>query len=534
MPPRVDRLLRSAAPGAPWIVLAAGAAFTAYLLTLPRPGVFYSGDAGLKSLLVEQFARGDLHPDLRLEGAPWVEELWTEGAYPFQPPFVYAEGERRFAAFPLPFLYLTAPATAALGWRGLYLWPALGVVAVWLALIRLCNRLGLGPTWTAVALLAVVASPLTIYAAMFWEHTPGVALAFGGLGLLAAPAPRSERWNGLVAGLLVGAAVWFRSELVWLAAVATALLPVAPRLGVPLRGRVAFVAGVAAAGALLLGWNVLAYGSPLGMHARQVVEGADLAGRAREIAWVIPRLLRNLAAHGPVVLLAALAAAAALATRRGQDGAPGQVRFWAGLGLAFLVGVAIVLPRLASGADGGKQFGPRYLLVLFPVAAVVLAVSAKALFDAAATPWRVAIALAVGIAVGASVRVNLIAGARDLADDYAHRVAPILDAVRADPARVLVASDQYVSQELASQLGAKQVLLAGSAPELARLLPALWAHGEGRFLFGTVEQPLEGDLRVAAPGATASTPLRFRVVGCTTQFCLHEVRLLSPPPTSAR
>src|SRR5438034_4305646 len=83
-------------------------AFSGFLLTLTRPGVFYSGDAGVKFLLVEQFARGEFHSDLRLAAVPWVRDLWAHGFYAFEPPFVYEVGNRHFACYPVPFLLLAA------------------------------------------------------------------------------------------------------------------------------------------------------------------------------------------------------------------------------------------------------------------------------------------------------------------------------------------------------------------------------------------------------------------------------------------
>jgi len=517
----------------PWGVLAAGIAFSGFLLTLTRPGVFYSGDAGVKFLLVEQFARGEFHSDLRLAAVPWVRDLWAHGFYPFEPPFVYEVGDRHFACYPVPFLLLTAPAYGLLGWRGMYFWPMVGLLAAWLSLFRLCRRFDCGVAWTGLALFALeFCTPLTLYGAMYWEHTLGVALAFSGVALLVAPAAGSYRWNGFVAGLLVGLAVWFRSELVWFAAMTALLVPFARWLGAQLRGRIEYLGGLAVAGAGLVVWNVAVYGYALGFHAKHVVEGADLASRVREIAWVIPRLLYLAVRHGPVVVVACSAAVLVLALGLGNESMRGQIRLWAALGVAFVLGVAVVLPSLQFGGDGGKQFGPRYLLVMFPIACLGLALTVPVLWERASSMVRAAIGVVLALACGAGVWLNSMAGAKDLASDYRSRVVPLIEVLQANPSETVVVSHQYVAQELASQFGAKQFLLAPNEGALEQLVPALLEKGQARFLLGTFASSVEGEFRIPSRGQGPPLWLDIKRIRCTSQFCLHDVHILGAPHAS--
>lgn len=514
----------------PWLAVGAGVAFATWLLTLTRPGVFYSGDAGLKFLLVDQFARGDLHADLRPVAEPWVKELWGQGFFPFEPPFAYRVADRTFAGAPLPFELLTAPAYAVLGWRGLYAWPMIGLVGLWLALWRLCRSRGLDPAWTALALFGVAfGSPLTLYAAMFWEHTLGVALAMGGLTLLVAPALRSVRWNGALAGLVVGLSAWFRSELVWLAAVTVLLLPFSWRPGAALPGRRAFLGGLALAGLGLLAWNAVAYGAPLGMHAEQTLGEIGLAARAEAFAAITPALVSALAPRAPLIALALAGAIAMLWLRWGSEESRSDVRLWTVLGATFVPGVALLLPY-TSGGNGGKQFGPRYLLVLFPIAAIVLAHSFGALWKRANGPARAAIlgALAVGLAAG--TWQNAVEGAADLASDYASRLAPTLEAVRGDAARTVVVTDTSMAMELASLFGSRRFFCARDMAALQRLGLALARAGERRFLLVKPFPPFEGEGALVEGGERAA--LKVRSIGCygSLLWCLHEARIMPAVP----
>ena len=164
----------------PWILVAAGAIWTLFLQATVQPGVYFSGDGGLKAQVVEQFAAGHWTPKLVLDAEPWVRDLWEEGFYPFGPPFVWERGGDRIVAFPLPFLVLSTPPFQSFGYRGLYLLPLLATWAVWIRFLFLGRGLRLSGLALGLGLFALIfASHLTLYSAMFWEHNLAVALAPG-------------------------------------------------------------------------------------------------------------------------------------------------------------------------------------------------------------------------------------------------------------------------------------------------------------------------------------------------------------------
>src|SRR5690606_34653823 len=89
--------------------------------------------------------------------------------------------------------------------------PVLGLLAVWARFVVLLRTLRVGAVPSTVALaLLVFATPLTFYAATFWEHTPAVALAFAGYADLLLLERDARRSRALRAGLLLGLACWLR------------------------------------------------------------------------------------------------------------------------------------------------------------------------------------------------------------------------------------------------------------------------------------------------------------------------------------
>jgi len=110
----------------PWLLrltTAAGLIFLLALLCLIRPDVYFTGDSGVKKLLVEQFAAGALHIDVNLTDVPWVKALWARGLYPLGD-FAYLLDGKRHIIFPYVFPLFTAPFYALLGLPGLYVLPA--------------------------------------------------------------------------------------------------------------------------------------------------------------------------------------------------------------------------------------------------------------------------------------------------------------------------------------------------------------------------------------------------------------------------
>ena len=227
-------------------ILIAGIVFSIYLQTLIKGEVFYSGDMGLKLLQTKQFTTGVLRLDLDLNAPRWVRDLWTEGAFPFKPPFVYARENRYFVQYPFPFTLVSAPFYAWFGFRGLYLIPLISAWVLWARCLVVCRRLGMNGSGQALTLTAMIfASPLTVYSAMFWEHSPAVALAFCGLSvILLGLSEGLSRFQAALGGCLIGLSAWFRPECLCLVAVMVVLLPFMERLKMKLDHRALLAASM--------------------------------------------------------------------------------------------------------------------------------------------------------------------------------------------------------------------------------------------------------------------------------------------------
>jgi len=176
------------------------------------PGAFFGSDPGVKFLQVRNLVAH------RWQGL-WVDDpsevLDPSRTFsPFNIRFFYRDGEsgRTYGVYSTPFVVLTGLFYALLGFRGLYLLPALATLGTMIVTYRLSRPIA--PRTASLApLLVGVLSPMLFYSVDLWEHTPAVFLATLGLwGLVETLARGRARWL-LGAGLVLGLAAWFREEV---------------------------------------------------------------------------------------------------------------------------------------------------------------------------------------------------------------------------------------------------------------------------------------------------------------------------------
>lgn len=521
----------------PVATLLASMALSLALALTTRDGVFYSGDGGVKFALTRQFAQGDLHADLRLPAEPWVADLWKHGLYPFDPPFAYEIDGRRYVKDPVFFPLVTAPLLAALGWPGLYVLPVVSLWAVWIALLLLARRLELDPVTSSLALAAVAfASPLTLYGAMYWEHTLAVALAFGGIALLT-PDEEVRAWRAVAGGALVALSAWFRSEHYLLVAV-LALLAVASRpLGLGLRRVPLLLAGLALPMAALTAVNLALYGHPLGAHAFQITQPLGAAVRVTNAAATGWRLLRLFVGYFPLAVPALAVAIATVAGRRPVERRRGAAaaRLLAWTSLLYAVLLPAILPRPETGGDGGKQWGPRFLLVLVPMLCAIAALSRPRLAALRSSAVRTVAAAAFAAAFAMGAYRNAWAGTRELERDYSGRMRPLLEFLRSDPARVVAASDQFGAQEMIALAEDRRFFLVKSPEDLERLAAATLRNGQGRFLLLS-DQIVQGEGPIGGDGDVLFLSIR-PIAQYGWRHVAHDVRVsrsaITPPSQPA-
>ncbi len=477
------------------------------------PGeVFNSGDGAMKALQARQFAAGPLSVPLELPAAPWVRELWDRGFYPYEPPFVYPTPRGPLSQFPFLFPLLTAPFYAPLGFRGLFLLPALCLFAVWFAVARLARHAGAGEWERAIALAGLALStPLTLYGAMYYEHTLAVLLQLAAIGVLVLPGSRS-RTALLGVGALAGLTPWLRSEAWCLLAAFCALAAWRALRERDLRWLAFHAGAVLTAGGYLL-CNRLVYGRWLGMHAAQVVGSIPLHEQLLRGARHLAQSAPEVALYCPAAIFVLAVLAALLLARRPL---PPMVPALLSLIVFDLVTVPFVLYSSQS-----LDWGPRYFLVLAPLLALLTAL----LLPLVATlrpAWRRSLFALLAVVLAAGFWINCVRGTRELLANYRGRVWPALVELRRSPDPVVVINHQYGAMELESLHGEKAFLLAADAPQLSRLSAELAARGRSRFVFLVFPfVPVPPRVGWSSPAGRTSCAVRaqrgqFLLYDCTT------------------
>lgn len=172
------------------------------------PEGYLSTDVGGKTAsLAAMEARGDWSTDIG---------YWAEDTDPNGDVFPYAHTSNTDEGWwvntsSLPMVMLARPLWMIGGGQLVLLLPMLSAVGAALIAGRLQSRLD-GSSGVAATLLVGLATPLTVYALDFWEHTPGVFfMALGGWATLVA-AERSTVRHALLAGAGFALAATMRQE----------------------------------------------------------------------------------------------------------------------------------------------------------------------------------------------------------------------------------------------------------------------------------------------------------------------------------
>lgn len=486
----------------PGIVFIIGLGVSLALQTHTRDGVFFSGDAGLKALLAQQFSAGQWRVALDIPQPTWVLQLWRHGLYPFTPPYAYEQQGNYFITFPFTFPAITAPFHALLGYRGLYVVPLVSLWVIWWRFWEICRIWQIRSSITALSLgLVILASPLTLYGAMYWEHTLAVALAFWGLsGLLfhATPEDSSDHISlneALVDGVCLGLAVWFRPEFLCLVAILTALMVAShffpkklPKflqltqfnrltLGVVL----AFVGSMVGTVIGFFGMNLVIYGHALGIHSIQIVEESS-PGQQITQAWDNYRQLTlSLLRYFPAVVLGL--------------GLPwvmrGRARTASLVLLIIALLFAIAVPLIVPPGAGGKQWGPRFYLILIPMVGLIIAAGLQQVSQVK-RPRSVTL-VAIGLVLVLGFHSNIVNGGilnyRDLQTNSTsllsnfEPIAPALETLASYDQPWVAVSHQYVAQVLWPSVRLKTFFRAETEDALTELATALLQQEESSFLY---------------------------------------------------
>lgn len=471
------------------LLILAGIFFTLCLQWQIPDEVFFSGDGGLKALLAKQFSTGDWRFDLHIPGADWVKQLWHEGLYPFERPFVYQQGtDRYYITFPFTFPLISAPFYKLFGFRGLYIIPLVSIWLLWWRFLVVCQRLNLTLNSTAIALTALIfASPLTLYSAMYWEHSLAVLLGFYGLSSWVEP----EGWAGdrrsiILGGLALGFAFWLRPEFICLMA---ALLTITILTGnlqfIGHQKTILFFGSMAIAVSLFLCTNLLIYHHILGIHALQILEKTPIDDRVRSYFWNFRQIGAGLIKYFPLTILIAAYGFYNWVHKSSQIQLylPKLTNWLFLIQVLYILYVPIILPKPETGGNGGKQWGPRFWLIIIVILCWVMAIAWQSLLENGSYQQRYLGKIAIISLLVAGMGINTLGGAIKLSTDYHYRVLPALVFIRQSPQKIIATSDAYISQELSALFNQKIFFLTNNSEKLRQLATAAANQGYEQLLY---------------------------------------------------
>ncbi len=481
------------------------------IATQPRD-VFWGSDSGNRFIQMQSFLR---------TGSVVVEHRWPIGQH-----FVNVGG-RTYSFWAPTFSIVAAPFYATLGFVGLFVLPIAGTLLLiallpmlivvpggardlggWCASSRRPNlqapRFARGDMRTGsiagTGIVLVFGTPILWYTVVFWEHTLAAAIVLAAFIL-------AERERPLLAGILAGASTLFREEgYVAIISMVIAILVVRRVL----RQAIMFMAGAILP---LIPWwaiNWKMFGNPLGLHAAvysSIARGDKLSNffpylfefssvRVLRVALVLPAIA--LVLLSPVRMRASIRAVLFVLTSAGfvaltilllRAQAPiRETLYLQGLfpAIPFSAAMFLSIPQLWSEqrfrittvvvgiplttlmlhqSDFGVIWGPRHYLWLVPLM-IVLAAESLGHF----TAWHVAVA-GVVLLLACSFTIQ-IEGIRILRSKLRFSES-LLQAVREDPAKVVLTDVFWIPEDLAAGFYEKQFGLVRNDGELAAALTSV-------------------------------------------------------------
>jgi hypothetical protein len=257
------------------------------------------------------------------------------------------------------------------------------------------------------------------------------------------------------------------------------------------------------------------YGHPLGIHAIQIVEESSLSTQVGQAKDGYQQMFLSLMRYFPVVILVSLAAllspelkkatlrarqlkalqaaepalqpdSQALMGLAAQDAInPTPARLALTLSILFALSVPLIVP---DGA-GGKQWGPRFYLILVPLLSLVLAEQLRINFLRTRVRQAALIGTAVVLVLG--IQLNTVKGvftpfkdgqSVSLFSNY-EPTAPAITELRQQSLPWVATSHQYVAQQLWSALPQKTFFRAENIAEVKKLAEALAEQNESEFLY---------------------------------------------------
>jgi hypothetical protein len=535
----------------PLLIILAGIVFSIYLQWQVPDGVYFSGDAGLKALLARQLSDGILRIDLIAPEESWVQNLWAQGLYPYDKPYVYNVAERYYITFPFTFPLVTAPFEALFGYRGLYLIPLVSTWAIWFIFYWVCQRLKLNNLDTSLALNSLIfASPITIYSAMYWEHTLALVLAFAGTAILFVSKESSglSVKNAVISGSLIGLSVWFRPEfLCWVGTLAVlvyfaSLTQISQLEGLRKKfnldslaylskNKTIFVASMLVTIGLFFLCNKLIYNHPLGIHAIQVVEESSRTQKLKD-SW---KSLRQLGfaffQYFPVALfLLILPLLSLFKTTKNK------LFLTYFICIFFVVGVSLIVPPGKQGLiAGGKQWGARFLFILIPIVSVVAFQELTRLRETGRSILGFIGLFIISLLLIWGIHKNTYEATAFLQKNY-QGILPAIQFLQNSPNKAIAISHQYVAQAIEASLSRDKLFFwVENQKDLEKLGLALLAQKQHKFLYvcyphRPCELPEETSKNLKIYQKNREIKIKFLNLGKFGKYPIYEASIIERSP----
>lgn len=496
-------------------VVLVGLAYGVAASYLSAPRTFWSSDNSVRFVQLESL-RLQKHGSLAAV-YPAADVDPFHRFFPIAEGFAYRRDGQTYLSYPWLFPLISSPSYGWFGHGGLLVVPVLSALAATWLVARVVGR-DLPAAGLGAALLVGLASPLFVYAVVFWDHSLVTALTTAAVALLLGERASRLGWCAIgTAGLLLGLAAWFRNEAyLFLAAVGVGLLG-------SRRWGAALAVAVGSMVSLLPLWvyNMWWFGQPLGYKARALMQAAaepGLLGYLRVRAFVAYDALLSLEnytrAFLPERLLEATVVAAVVLlggafVRAGlRSGSPAQTAVGglclAGVGMGIAAAKLPVMGLVAScpwvaltwcreptdrrerflwtvvgiylagviavGNVGGLQWGPRYLLPVIPVLGILVGKTFSwAYSQRRELQWVMAGVVMAVLVSGVAVQALGIRGIRGSLD--VHRA--IEDVIGASPYELVVTGYEPMFAVLGHLYFEKKLMAVDSQEELRELVAAL-------------------------------------------------------------
>ncbi len=348
------------------------------LVVLPQ-GSFFSSDEGLKFIQLQNVLRKGI-ADFTIDYPG--RELDPDLSYvPINNPPPLVRNGKIFAVYPVFFPLLAAPLYRLLDNAGLYLIPLFSGLLVLITCTRMARVSG-GNRSTSIVVLGLC-TPLLFYSLLFWDHTLGTLLSSLAILVVVRNLTQPSMLHSVMSGLLIGLAIWTRSELYVMALV----MPVTYFFvgGRSLRHVASLCLGTLIALAPLWLFQLLIYGNVIGPHIGHLAWlGQELPVTTNRLAIIYYTLLEGNSNLGLSFLFIMAFAASTLIVR-----SPRLRNSHLFVGVVFSIVVLTSLPNVIQASAGNPIGG---LITTTPM----FAFSFASLSDASSRQDRFLLILSLG------------------------------------------------------------------------------------------------------------------------------------------